>query len=544
MYDWANSGYATSALGVFFPVYFVILFKDAFGDETYFFGMTFTGSSTWSLGLAISTAIVALSSPVLGVIADRVAIKKTLLCIYMIGGSVFAVLAFFSVYMSYPWAWLGGAVLLGNIGFNGSIVFYNSMLPHIAPRGLLDDVSSRGFAYGYVGGGLLLLVHLIMLNFVSGTDATDLMTRICIASTGFWWFGWAVWTLKVVPEPPISNRVDGITLTSSIGLAFRELFQTFREITKFKVILIYLCAYLFFNDGIQTIIGIASAFAIDTLLIDQLFIVVAFLIIQFVAAVAAMGFSWLAATITTKNALYVALVGWIVIVIFGVAIVRLVPDQHGDFDYQLSYQSESRLYVVEAAPELTISKTDRLWKGERGHVNRDQEVTFNNAKKLLSGITSSDNSRFSMSIVGGPMDGKMGVGILHPSLLGKGPVDWWPSMVRSLIWKPFALNAEFQYLILGVGVGLVMGGSQALARSLFAQLIPEKRSAEFFSFFGFMGRASSVFGPIVYFMVTGVFDTRLAVVSIVFIITIGMIILHWVDVPKGIQVAAIEDGRK
>ena len=106
------------------------------------------------------------------------------------------------------------------------------------------------------------------------------------------------------------------------------------------------------------------------------------------------------------------------------------------------------------------------------------------------------------------------------------------------------MPAGYQWLLLGVNVGLVMGGSQALARSLFSQISPETRSGEFFSFFGFMSRASSVFGPILYILVTGMLDTRSAVFSILLLIIGGTIILNWVDVDKGILIAKEEDAKK
>ncbi len=116
-------------------------------------------------------------------------------------------------------------------------------------------------------------------------------------------------------------------------------------------------------------------------------------------------------------------------------------------------------------------------------------------------------------------------------------------MVRKFVWQPLGLQVGYQWLILGVGVGLVMGGSQALARSLFAKISPETRSGVFFSFFGFMSRASSVFGPMLYVLITGILDTRAAVFSILVIILIGSIILKWVDVEEGTRIAEIEDQR-
>jgi UMF1 family MFS transporter len=156
-------------------------------------------------------------------------------------------------------------------------------------------------------------------------------------------------------------------------------------------------------------------------------------------------------------------------------------------------------------------------------------------------VTSSENSAYGITIVSGPLDGKTILGKLHPSRLGDGPVDWWPVIVRNVIWKPLGFTAEYQWILLGVSVGLVMGGSQALSRSLFAQMTPETRSGEFFSFFGFMSRASTVFGPMMYVIVTSFFDTRIAVTSILLIILAGTVMLNWVDVKAGIIVADEED---
>lgn len=551
MYDWANSGYATSGGAAIFPVYFVFLFKDVLGESATFLGITFTGSSTWSLGIAFATALVALSSPILGVIADRVAIKKALLWIYTIVGSVATLLMFFSAYTGQPWLWFLAMFIIANIGFAGCLVFYNTFLPHIAPRELLDDVSSRGFAYGYVGGGLLLAVHLAMIFLTQDTEWADLVIRIAISSIGFWWFGWALWTFKLVPEPHIPNEIHGLRPGRAVKLACRELAHTFHQIRGFRVIVIYLAAYLLFNDGIQTVLVIAGAYGADTIGIPLVFNMATILIIQFVAAGGAMAFSWLAAKITTKGALMVTLVGWSLAILFGVAVAPLDPHEHKDFDYQLAYRSESGNYLVEAAPGFEESRQGREWREELAAAGlltspaaafaAGDTVTEARAAALLEQVSTSERSLYGISLAGGGLDGQTAVGRLHPSALGDGLVDWWPATVREAVWEPLGLDAGYQWLLLGVGVGLVMGGSQALARSLFAQIVPHTRSGEFFSFFGFMGRVSSVFGPILYVVVTSVLDTRMAVLSILALVIAGGIVLHWVDVRAGAKVADEED---
>ena len=553
MYDWANSGYATAGGAAIFPVYFVFLFKDSLGESVSFLGITFTGSSTWSLGIAFATALVAITSPVLGVIADRVAIKKILLWIYTIVGSVATCLMFFSAYTGEPWLWFLAMFILANIGFAGCLVFYNTFLPHIAPRELLDNVSSRGFAYGYVGGGLLLAVHLALILATLDTQYADLVTRLAIVSIGFWWFGWALWTFKVMPEPHIPNEMHGLRPARALRLAFTELSHTFREMRGFRVILIYLVSYLLFNDGIQTVLNVAGAYGADTIGIPLVFNMATILIIQFVAAFGAMAFSWLASRIATKGALLITLVGWSLLVLFGVGIAPLAPDSHQDFDYQLAYQAETGRYQVEAAPEPEESALDRTWRGDLAVAGVNSEsgrplaegATLSEGKAaiLLAQVRKSESAPYTISLTGGSLDENTAIGRLHRSNLGDGPIDWWPAMVRRLVWERLGLDAPYQWLLLGVGVGLVMGGSQALARSLFAQIVPHTRSGEFFSFFGFMGRVSTVFGPLLYVVVTGLVDTRVAILSIMALIVVGGILLKWVDVQSGARAADEEDTR-
>ena len=387
-------------------------------------------------------------------------------------------------------------------------------------------------------------MHVIVLVSTSQSDHTDLILRLCIASVGLWWFGWSLWALKAIPEPTIFNKIEGLTIYGAPRIALSELNKTFKELMQFKVILIYLAAYLLFNDGIQTVMGIATAFATDALKIDQMFIILSLLIIQFVAAPSAMAFSKLASIWNTKKSLYIALAGWIVIVLFGVAIIPLEPNKYDDFDYQLTYNDVKADYLLENLPDLSNSKLDTDWEIEIGDLELGQSLSVTAAKTLVEKIDISDNSQYSVSISGGVLDGITHIGRYHKSKLGYGALDWWPELIRNSLWIPLGLTAELQWIILGISVGLVMGGSQALARSLFAQITPETRSGEFFSFFGFMSRASSVFGPMLYVVVTAMFDTRVAVASILSIIIAGTSILKWVDVEKGVIVAQDEDQKQ
>ena len=548
MYDWANSAFATSGIAAIFPAYFVVLFQQSLGEETSFFGRELNATAMWSFGIAFSTMIVAFSSPVIGVIADRFAIKKTLLWIYTGVGSLATVLSFFSVYTGSPWAWLFAFFVLGNIGFAGSIVIYNSFLPNVSPTKILDEVSSRGFAYGYVGGGILLLVHLAVISVTSEMEIADLVTRLCIVSVGVWWFGWALWTLKIVPEPVVNRSVEPMRISRTISMAFGELRTTLGQVKRFKVLSLYLRAYLLFNDGIQTVMAIAGAFAADTLGIPLLWIMLTLLIIQFVAAFGSIGFAWLSRLLDTKKALTVSLFGWSFIVLFGVAIAPLAPQAHDEHDFQLEYDTEPSSphagnYRVTHVSEVNEESETLPWVEALGNISEGQHFIAPEIVTLTSLATIDEDFRYTISVQGGPHDGTVIIGSGHPSILEKSPLDWWPALIRDSIWAPLSLQAHYQWVLLGVSVGLVMGGSQALARSLFAQMTPKRKSMEFFSFFGFAGRASSVVGPLMFAVIATMFDTRLAIGSILILIVVGAIMLRWVKVDEGVLVAEEENER-
>ena len=541
MYDWANSAFATSIGTAILPVYFVVLFKDAFGQSTTFLGFTFTGSSMWSLGVAVSTAIVALSSPVLGMIADRSQIKRTMLQIYTTGGAIFTVLGFFNSYVGEPWAWVLVCYAIANIGFAGGIVFYNSMLPHLGGPGDLDRISSRGYAYGYVGGGLLLAVHLAAILAFSDTDHVDLVTRLAVASVGVWWLGWAQWTFRTVPEPRVARPVDRLDPMTAASVAFSQVRQTFRELRRLRMLGLYLAAYLLFNDGIQTVLTIAGAFGPDTLGISLVSNMGTVLIVQFVAAGGAVMFGRAAGALGAKTALTIALGGWCFVIAVAVGFAPLVPEAHEDFDYRLEHTGGGE-YGMAAKPDLADEGDDKSWGNVYDYILAEESLSRSQVLSLVEAVRTSDLSRFGISVKDGELDGMTGIGPAHPSLLvDESPLGFWPGTLRDRVWKPLGIAVDIQWLMMGVLVGLVLGGSQALARSLFAYMTPESRSAEFFGFFGFVGRASAVFGPTLYLLVTGIYDTRAAILAILIIIAVGTVLLQRVDTEEGRAVATEED---
>ena len=548
MYDWANSAFFTSAGTAIFPIYFVIAFQATFGSRTELFGITFTGSSLWALGVSMSALFVALTSPVLGAIADTKPLKKTFLKYYMIMGALFTIISFFSVYVANSWAWLIGCYFIANVGAAGANVFYNSLLPSLAPSRYASEISTKGYAYGYVGGGLLLLFHLIIIQGASiylEESAVDLVTRICIVSVGVWWFGWSIWTLKTVPEPEIENESTKTSVSEIILTAFSRLKQTFSEIRKYKYLFTFLIAFYIFNDGVQTVLSVAGAYGADVLGVDLLFNMITILIVQFVAAPGSTLFGWLAYRIGTKEALVIALSGWVVIIIFVLGFAPLKLTKNSDYDYQFSYSQETKKYVLDSAPEFssTEENIDIITWEKNYHLEKGTELEEKELSKFMDIISNETTSSFSLVVVGGESDSTKLVSKNHSSSLSDSWIDLWPKFLRDTLWQPLNIQIGFQWMLLGLFSGLVLGGSQALARSCFSMMTPIKKSAEFFGFYAFTMKASSVIGPLIYVIAVNSSNQKLGVLIIWGLIVVGTIYLSTINVHKGALVAEEENNK-
>ena len=539
IYDWANSAFATSAAAAIFPVYFVLSFQESFGDEMIILGVTFSGSSLWALGVALSALVVAITSPILGAIADTYPLKKTFLKYYMLIGSGFTILSFFSAYVASSWSWLIGCYFLANIGFAGANVFYNSLLPSIAESKYVNQISTRGYAYGYIGGGLLLLVHLILIQAFYNSEYSDLVTRLAIISVGVWWFGWSIWTIKVVPEPTIEKVAKKESVLRLILSAFGRLRQTFGEVRKYKYLFGFLIAFYIFNDGVQTVIGIAGAYGADVLGVQLIFNMITILIVQFVAAPGAVFFGWLADKIGTKESLIIALMGWIFVVFFVLGFAPLSLSDDKDYDYQIKFSKTENLYLIDQSPELSDTADARDWK-KFYHLEQGVLITEKQLITFLENVEFQQSSSYSATVVD---ENTKVISPNHPTILSESFLDKWPSFVRSVLWEPLSISIGYQWLLLGVLSGIVLGGSQALARALFSMMTPVKKSAEFFGFYAFTMKAASVIGPLIYVAAVNSSDEKVGVLIIWLLIIAGTLLLSTVNVKEGIKIAEQENSK-
>ncbi|MFL2962040.1 MAG: MFS transporter [Candidatus Poseidoniaceae archaeon] len=569
-YDWGKSAFETSVTTAVFPAWFAYLFAEANGISTKFLGSEWTADAMFSGAVMIGALIVAVCAPSLGVIADRRMIKMWWLRTLTFVGTISCILLALSPYLgvSMGWVWALIMFMVANVGLNGAGVFYNALLPHMGDESEMDSISNKAFAAGYLGGGLLLVVHLGMVLSLDGTWVIPFV----MASSGLWWLGFAQMTFKMVPEPHIENEMEPMGVVDSTKMALGEVKSTLGDIKSFKTLFIYMIAYFCFIDGINSVTALAGVFGIVVLGLTTTGLILTILIIQFVAAPAAIGFTKLAEKWGTKSALQFSLVCWCFVIVGALSFAPLELEKHEEYDVQYTWDADENTYIAEAREGVNNiaalpDDDEQIWALEYENIlpveeNKDVKrqgyavkwafdkdgkaipVTVNLTADNLEMLESTmDEARFSYSVDGGELDGETGVGINHPSSLGDGTLDFIPKTARSIVWEPLGMSVFFQFLLLGVFAGALLGGSQGLARSMFGQMVPETRSAEFFGFFGFFGKVAALLGPLIYALMTVWFDSRVGIFALSILIIAGVLILRKVDVEDGIAVAKAEDER-
>jgi len=424
MYDWANSAFSTTVGTVFLGPYLASLAAKAAEASqdgmAHLLGIPIAPDSFFPYCISISVGLQVFFLPILGAIADYSHRRKQMMQFFAIFGAVATILMFLT---TEPLWWLGGVLfILANLTFGAALVFYNSYLPDIASEDQRDRVSSYGWAMGYLGDGLLLVLNLAfyMLRDKLGVP-TDLAVRINLASAGVWWlsFSFFTWT-RLRQRHAVKQLPKGETYTRA---GFRQLWSTVKEMKNFPETLKYLLAYFLYNDGIQTVIAVSSTFAAAPLIrggvgMDQSTLIIVILMIQFMAFFGALLWGKLANWVGAKRSIIVSLVIWAGVVIYA----------------YFGLKGESRV---------------------------------------------------------------------------------------------------LEFFILGAFIALVMGGSQAISRSLYAQIIPSGKQAEYYSFYEVSERGTSWVGPLIFGLVNQIFGSlRPAILSLIFFFVFGLIVLPFVNIKK------------
>jgi UMF1 family MFS transporter len=434
LYDWANSVFKISVLAVFFSLYLTeVISTDARASgqacpsalrdcAVELLGARVQAGSVFGFLLAGSTIVAVLVLPMVGAIADRARRKRALLGGFAFGGAV----ATCALATLHDTSWRLAAVMfaLALLGYSGSVVVYYAMLSQVAGPDQRDRVSAKGWAVGYLGGGLCLALNigLIQARALFGLSQPGAI-RVCFVFCGLWWAVFTVLALRklVDREPEHQSSSDGPLLVAG----FRQLGRTLVEARRYPITLGFLAGYLIFIDGINTVASSASLYGSQELKLPIEVVTTTVLAVQFVAFGGALAHGWLAGRIGPKRTILASLALWVVVI--------------------------SAAYFVRT--------------GDRP-----------------------------------------------------------------------------QFYALALGIGLVLGGTPALSRSLYSQLVPRGREAEYFSLYTLGERGTSSWGPLMFSLVadaTGSF--RPAILSLVVFLLAGLLVTAFVPVRRGIHTAGNQE---
>jgi len=296
MYDWANSAFATSVMAGFFPIFFKQYWS--YGSDV--------NVSTAQLGFgnSIATVIVALAAPVLGAIADRGSAKKKILIFFTYLG-VLMTAALFLIDKG-QWALAIFVYAMGLIGFSGANIFYDALLPTVATEEEIDYISGFGYSLGYLGGGLLFLINVLMtlMPHRFGLPDSAAAVRWSFVSVAVWWGGFTLFTIFWVPEQ--TEAAGPLDIKKAIVDGFRQVARTFQKIRHLKTVMVFLAAYWFYIDGVGTVIRMAVAYGLS-IGFDSNHLILALLVVQFVGFPAALVFGKLGQEWDTRKSIYLAL---------------------------------------------------------------------------------------------------------------------------------------------------------------------------------------------------------------------------------------------
>ncbi len=322
-YDWANSVYSLVIGTVLLPIYYESITENAGLVKMHFLGMEFYNTALYSYTISFSFLIIAILSPYLASLADYSGKKKTFMKVFVWIGAISCVSLF---RFDSGTIWLGLlAALFASIGFTGSLVFYNAFLPEVAQPKLQDRLSARGFALGYLGSSLLLILNLLMVQKPEwfGMSDAGIASRISFLLVGVWWIGFSQYTFKHLPN---GTRKEGDRPRSMLRVGYKKLGNVWGEFRQIPRLRRFLFAFFWYSTGVQTVILLASIFGKKVISLEADQLIISILIIQFVAIAGALIFSRLSGVIGNIKALGVAVFVWI-----GVCIAAYLVDSANQF---------------------------------------------------------------------------------------------------------------------------------------------------------------------------------------------------------------------
>jgi MFS transporter, UMF1 family len=308
LYDWANSAFVTTVIAAVFPIYFSSVAAADLPPPI--------ATARFALATTVALTLIAVAAPILGTLADYAAVKKKMLGAFLGLG----VLATAGMTFIHQGNWQLAAVLfiLADIGAAGSFIFYDALLPHVASDEELDRVSTAGYALGYLGGGVLLAINLAWIQYPAFFGLTDAAAaaRLSFLSVSLWWLLFSIPLFRQVAEPPQPLERGEQRRESLLQVAVTRLGQTFQALRSYKQAFLFLLAFLLYNDGIGTIIRMATIYGTE-IGIPQSALITAILLVQFIGLPCSLLFGSLAKYLGAKRAIFLTLAVYAVISVIG-----------------------------------------------------------------------------------------------------------------------------------------------------------------------------------------------------------------------------------
>jgi MFS transporter, UMF1 family len=307
-YDWGNSAFATTVMAAFLPVYYSTVVAADLGETV--------ATSYWGYTTAIALALIAVVSPVLGAIADYMGAKKRFLAVFMSFGVTFTACLWFIG--AGEWLLASSIFILANIGFAGGNVFYEALLPSLTRESDIDRVSTAGYAIGYLGGGVLLALNAAWYKSPEsfGFSGEDQAVRASFVSAAVWWAAFSLPLFRRVREPDARLAEGESAHVNPVRVGFGRVLATLREVRQYRDLFLFLLAFLVYNDGVGTIIKMASIYGAEVG-IETPHLIGALVLVQFVGVPFTLGFGQLASRVSAKHGVYICLAGYAGIAVLG-----------------------------------------------------------------------------------------------------------------------------------------------------------------------------------------------------------------------------------
>ena len=308
LYDWANSAFFTTVVAAVFPVYFSSVAAADLPPSV--------ATARYATMTTLALVLIAVCAPILGTWADFAAIRKKLLAVFL-GCGVCATAGMAWIYPG-DWQLAAGLFIVANIGVSGSMIFYDSLLPHIATDAEIDRVSTAGYALGYLGGGLLLALNLAWIQFPERFGIADAAaaSRLSFVSVAVWWLVFSIPLFRQIAEPGAKSSPDKTHVSPVLGGVFGRLRHSIRELRLYKNATLLLLAFVIYNDGVGTIIRMAAIYGTEIGLSPGV-LISAILLVQFIGIPAAFAFGSLAGRIGAKAGIFLALSVYMIVSVVG-----------------------------------------------------------------------------------------------------------------------------------------------------------------------------------------------------------------------------------